>query len=87
MGSVPRPLGATRSPPTRPSKSGPNAGGLRAVTVHRVGLFTAFVLVFFGFVFLALVGPIGLLLLVLAVVLLWYALGPGARESVAASSP
>ena len=55
--------------------------------MHRVGLFTAFVLVFFGFVFLALVGPIGLLLLVLAVVLLWYALGPGARESVAASSP
>jgi hypothetical protein len=57
------------------------------VAVHRVSLVTAIVLVFFAVVFLALVGPVGLLLLMLASVLLWYAFGPGARGPGIATSP
>jgi len=33
-------------------------------------------------VFLFLIGPFGLLVLILAAVLLWYAFGPGARRVV-----
>jgi hypothetical protein len=32
-----------------------------------------------AFVFLVIIGPLGLLVLILAGVLLWYAFGPGAR--------
>jgi hypothetical protein len=46
--------------------------------VHTISLFGAVVLVILALVFLVLIGPLALLVLILAVVLFWYAFGPGA---------
>jgi hypothetical protein len=50
--------------------------------VHTISLGAALLIVLFAFVFLFLVGPLGLLILIFAAVLLWYAFGPGARRVV-----
>jgi hypothetical protein len=53
---------------------------LRAImAVHKISLFGAVVIVLLAFLFLVLIGPLGLLILIVAAVLLWYAFGPGAR--------
>lgn len=57
------------------------------MAVHRIGLVTAVLLVLIGLVFILLVGPLGLILLILAVVLFWYAFGPGSRGSVIITTP
>jgi hypothetical protein len=49
------------------------------MAVHRIGLAGALLLVLLALVFLFLIGPVALLILILAVVLIWYAFGPGAR--------
>lgn len=54
------------------------------MAVHRIGLAGALLLIFLAIVFLFVIGPLGLLVLVVAGVLIWYAIGPGAR--VAGSS-
>jgi hypothetical protein len=51
------------------------------MAVHRISLAGALLIILFAIVFLFLVGPVGLLILILAVVLLWYAFGPGARAA------
>jgi hypothetical protein len=51
-----------------------------------MSLFTAVVLVLLALLFLAAVGPLGLLLLLVAVVLFWYAFGPGSRGSGATTA-
>ena len=53
------------------------------MAVHRISLAGALLIVLLAIVFLFLIGPVGLLVLVLAGVLLWYAFGPGARILVA----
>jgi hypothetical protein len=50
------------------------------MAVHRISLLGALLVVLFAVVFLFLIGPFGLLVLILAAVLLWYAFGPGARH-------
>jgi hypothetical protein len=50
------------------------------MTVHRISLVGALLLVLLAIVFLFVIGPFGLLILILAAVLIWYALGPGARS-------
>jgi hypothetical protein len=49
------------------------------MAVHRISLAAALFLLLLAFVFLVLIGPFGLLLLILVGVLFWYAFGPGAR--------
>jgi energy-coupling factor transporter transmembrane protein EcfT len=49
------------------------------MSVHRISLAGALLIILVAIVFLFLVGPFGLLILILAAVLLWYAFGPGAR--------
>jgi hypothetical protein len=49
------------------------------MAVHRISLAGALLLVLLALVFLFLIGPFGLLVLIVAAVLLWYAFGPGAR--------
>ena len=49
------------------------------MAVHRIGLFGALVIVLIAFLFLFLIGPLGLLILIVAAALLWYAFGPGSR--------
>jgi len=49
------------------------------MAVHKISLFGAVVIVLLAFLFLVLIGPLGLLILIVAAVLLWYAFGPGAR--------
>jgi hypothetical protein len=50
--------------------------------VHSISLGAALLIVLVAFVFLWLIGPLGLLILILAAVLFWYAFGPGARHVV-----
>ncbi|HTW40177.1 MAG TPA: hypothetical protein VMF04_04900 [Thermoplasmata archaeon] len=57
------------------------------MAVHRISLVGAILLVLVAVLFLLLIGPLGLLLLILAVLLFWYAFGPGSRRTVTVSSP
>jgi hypothetical protein len=50
--------------------------------VHTISLGFALLIVLLAIVFLFLVGPLGLLVLVVAAILLWYAFGPGAGRVV-----
>jgi hypothetical protein len=52
------------------------------MAVHQISLAGAILLVLFAILLLFLIGPLGLLLIVLAVVLFWYAFGPGSRGAV-----
>jgi hypothetical protein len=52
------------------------------MSVHRISLAGALLLILVAILFLFLVGPLGLLILILAAVLLWYAFGPGASGVV-----
>lgn len=47
------------------------------MAIHRISLFGALLIILVAIVLLILVGPLGLLVLILAGILLWYALGPG----------
>jgi hypothetical protein len=49
--------------------------------VHTISLFGAIVLVFIAIVFLVFFGVLGLLVLIVAAALFWYAFGPGATGS------
>lgn len=49
------------------------------MAVHRISLAGAVLIILLAIVFLILIGPFGLLVLILAAVLLWYAFGPGSR--------
>jgi hypothetical protein len=49
------------------------------MAVHTISLGAAVLLILLAIVFLFLIGPFGLLVLILAAVLLWYAFGPGNR--------
>jgi hypothetical protein len=49
---------------------------------HTISLGAALLIILLAVVFLFMIGPFGLLVLVLAAVLLWYAFGPGARRIV-----
>ncbi len=49
---------------------------------HRISLAGAVLLVLLALFFLFLIGPLGLLVLILAVFLFWYAFGPGSRHSL-----
>ena len=49
------------------------------MAVHTISLAGALFLLLLAIVLLFLVGPLGLLVLILVGVLLWYAFGPGAR--------
>jgi len=53
------------------------------MAVHSISLGGALLLILVAIVLLWVIGPLGLLVLVLAGVLLWYAFGPGARGRVA----
>jgi hypothetical protein len=55
------------------------------VTAHHISLGGAILLVLLAIVCLFLIGPLGLLLLILAVLLFWYAFGPGSRGPSTAS--
>ena len=50
------------------------------MAVHRISLVGALLIVLLALVFLFLIGPLGLLVLIIAAVLLWYAFGPGSRN-------
>jgi hypothetical protein len=52
------------------------------MAVHRVSLAGALLIVLLALVFLFIIGPFGLLVLIVAAVLLWYAFGPGSRASL-----
>jgi hypothetical protein len=45
--------------------------------VHTISLGMALLLILVAIVLLVLIGPLGLLILILAGVLIWYAFGPG----------
>jgi hypothetical protein len=47
------------------------------MAVHTISLAGAVLIIILAIVFLWLIGPLGLLILILAGVLLWYAFGPG----------
>jgi hypothetical protein len=49
---------------------------------HTISLGAALLIILLAFVFLFLVGPLGLLFLIVAAILLWYAFGPGANRVV-----
>ncbi|MGA8543408.1 MAG: hypothetical protein WB947_07740 [Thermoplasmata archaeon] len=55
--------------------------------VHTFSLTGAILLVLLAIIFLVLIGPFGLLLLILAVLLFWYAFGPGSRGAVTVTTP
>ena len=57
------------------------------MAVHRVSLFTALLVLLLAILLIAWVGPIAFLLLVAVAILIWYALGPGARRSVTIITP
>jgi hypothetical protein len=57
------------------------------VAVHFISLSTAVVLAVIAILLLFVVGPFGLLLLLLAAVLFWYAFGPGSRTAVVVNTP
>jgi hypothetical protein len=48
--------------------------------VHTISLGAALLIVLVALVLLFVIGPLGLLILILAVVLFWYAFGPGASN-------
>jgi hypothetical protein len=50
------------------------------MAVHRISLFGALLIVLLALVLLFIIGPLGLLVLILAGVLLWYAFGSGRIE-------
>jgi hypothetical protein len=52
------------------------------MAVHTISLAGAVVIIVLAILFLILIGPLGLLILILAAVLLWYAFGPGSRQSL-----
>lgn len=52
------------------------------MAVHTISLTGAVVIILLAILFLFLIGPVGLLVLILAFVLLWYAFGPGRRVSL-----
>ncbi len=52
------------------------------MAVHTISLGGALLIILLAIVFLFLIGPLGLLVLIVAAVLLWYAFGPGARRVV-----
>jgi len=52
---------------------------------HTISLGAALLIILLAIVFLFLIGPLGLLVLILAGVLIWYAFGPGARRVVISS--
>jgi hypothetical protein len=47
---------------------------------HSISLGAALLIILLAIVFLFLIGPFALLILILAVVLIWYAFGPGNRR-------
>ena len=53
-----------------------------ATMVHTISLGAALLIILVAIVFLFLIGPFGLLILVLAAIFLWYAFGPGTRRVV-----
>jgi hypothetical protein len=55
--------------------------------VHQISLVGAVLLALVAVLLLFLIGPFGLLLLILAVVLFWYAFGPGSRGSITVTTP
>jgi hypothetical protein len=57
------------------------------VAVHTISLTGAIVLVLVAVVALVLLGPLGLLVLILAALLFWYAFGPGARSPIVVTTP
>jgi hypothetical protein len=52
------------------------------MSVHRISFGAAVLIILIAIVLLLVVGPVGLLILILAGILLWYALGPGNRVVV-----
>ncbi|MGD1099969.1 MAG: hypothetical protein ABR888_06500 [Thermoplasmata archaeon] len=52
------------------------------MAVHTISLGGALLIILLAIVFLFLIGPLGLLILIVAAALLWYAFGPGARRVV-----
>lgn len=52
------------------------------MAVHTISLGGALLIILLAIVFLFLIGPVGLLILIVAAVLLWYAFGPGSRRVV-----
>lgn len=54
--------------------------------VHTISLGMALLLVLVAIVLLFVLGPFGLLVLILAGFLIWYAFGPGSRPLVVTSS-
>jgi hypothetical protein len=52
------------------------------VSVHRISLLGAVLIVLLAIVFLFLIGPLGLLILIVAAILLWYAFGHGGDRVV-----
>ena len=58
---------------------------LGTMAVHRISLFGAVLIFFLAIVFLFLIGPLGLLFLILVAILLWYAFGPGSRTQITVS--
>jgi len=50
------------------------------MAVHTISLAGAILILLLAFVFLVLIGPLGLLVLIVAALLFWYAFGPGARS-------
>jgi hypothetical protein len=57
------------------------------VAVHTISLLGAVVLVVIAILLLFLLGPVWLLILILAAVLFWYAFGPGSRGAVVVTTP
>ena len=55
---------------------------MRIIMAHTISLGAALLIILLAFVFLFLVGPLGLLFLIVAAILLWYAFGPGAPRVV-----
>jgi hypothetical protein len=53
-----------------------------SMAVHRISLFGAIVIVILAFLLVEVIGFFGLLILILAGLLFWYAFGPGARSTI-----
>jgi hypothetical protein len=49
------------------------------MAIHTVSMTGAVLIILLAVVFLFLIGPLALLILIIAAVLVWYAIGPGAR--------
>jgi hypothetical protein len=52
------------------------------MAVHTISFAGAVLILLVAIVLLFVIGPLGLLILILAAVLFWYALGPGNRPTV-----